>query len=236
MKYKNAHVLLIEDDLRLASFIISYLQTNGLLVTHFSRTEHMDLEAQLLNIDVVVCDIMLPGTTGFKLLEQVRINYDGPFIFLSALSKDEHQLRGFELGADDYIIKPIKPELLLARINAALQRSHIPRVDKSQEDMHLGKLILNKATRRVVLIDETVRLSRYEFDVLWLLALNKNKALSRDYLYINLTGKPHDGLDRKIDGRISRLRKKINSKVDLGCKINTLWGQGYMLAVEKVDA
>ncbi|WP_462158130.1 response regulator transcription factor [Pseudoalteromonas sp. GB56] len=232
----SAEILLIEDDARLAAFISNFLQGQGFGVTHFSHIAQLDIAAQAMNIDLVVCDIMLPGTSGFEIIKKFRKVYDGPFLFLSALSSDEHQLKGFELGADDYMVKPIKPELLVARVKVALQRSQKPVKANNSQLVQLGDLTINKASRSAYLCGIQVKLSRHEFDVLWLLALNKNHSVSRDYLFVNITGKPYDGMDRTIDGRISRLRKKINSIPESDCKIKTLWGQGYMLSVESASA
>ncbi|KGJ90525.1 response regulator transcription factor [Thalassotalea sp. ND16A] len=225
-----AHILLIEDDLRLAGFIANFLVNNGYQVTHCACASELDLKVQSSQVDLILCDIMLPGTSGFQLLKEARKDYFGPFIFMSALSDVENQLHGFKLGADDYITKPVKPELLLARIKAVLYRQQGRDNKPEDKSLSIGNLTVNQESRTVVINSERLKLSRHEFDVLWLLALNKNKALTREYLFLNITGKEYDGLDRTMDGRVSRLRKKVNAYENAGCKIRTMWGKGYMLS------
>lgn len=234
MNNPSAHILLIEDDIRLAKFIANFLVSNGYLVTHCACPSELDLKVQAKQVDLILCDIMLPGTSGFKLIKEARKNYAGAFVFMSALSDMENQLTGFNLGADDYITKPIKPELLMARIKAVLNRQQGRMNKPAEQSICIGNLRVDQESRTVVKNGAQLRLSRHEFDVLWLLAVNKNKALSREYLFLNITGKEYDGLDRTMDGRVSRLRKKVNAYKDAGCKIRTMWGKGYMLSTGSV--
>lgn len=231
MILEQFRILLIEDDIRLAAFISSFLSTNGFHVTHCASTHELDLKMQSQETDLIICDIMLPGTDGYEIINEIRDRFAGIFVFMSALSDVENQLKGFELGADDYIVKPIKPELLLARINAALKRGNHR---KQKHKVKVGNLTIDKSAREVTVNESKLTLSRHEFDVLWLLALNKNKPLTREYLFINTIGREYDGQDRTIDGRISRLRKKVEQADQSHCKVKTMWGQGYMLTVENL--
>ena len=228
-----ARILLIEDDARLAVFVTNFLNSHGYQVMHCANVNELDFRFQVDQVDLIICDIMLPGTDGFTLIKEIRQHYFGLFIFMSALSDEQSQLRGFELGADDYLVKPIKPELLLARIKAKITRYRDLQVVEEHtepQQLSLGQLNIDKDARTADIDGLSLKLSRHEFDVLWLLASNTNKPLTREYLYINIIGREYDGLDRTIDGRISRLRKKVNSFENSGCKIRTMWGQGYMLS------
>lgn len=227
-----AKILLIEDDARLAVFVTNYLNSHGYQVMHCANVNELDFRFQLDHVDLIICDIMLPGTDGFSLIKEIRQHYSGLFIFMSALSDEQSQLKGFELGADDYLVKPIKPELLLARIKAKLTRirGYQEELVAEPQTISLGQLEIDNDARVASIDKRSLKLSRHEFDVLWLLASNTNKPLTREYLYINIIGREYDGLDRTIDGRISRLRKKVNSFENAGCKIRTMWGQGYMLS------
>ncbi|SET78069.1 response regulator transcription factor [Thalassotalea agarivorans] len=220
-------ILLIEDDHRLARSVANFLTEQGFHVKHFISGENLDLLIESNSIDLIICDVMLPGTDGFKIAKRVRHTFDGPFIFLTALSNMEDQLKGFELGADDYLAKPVEPAILLARINACLKRN---RRQQSNNEIAVGNLSINNQVRIVKVEQDDVALSRYEFDLLWLLASHQGTQVSREFLFINTVGREYDGLDRTVDGRVSRLRKKLEAVPNINCRISTQWGQGYMLA------
>ncbi len=225
---RKTKILLIEDDQRLAQSITIFFTSQGFDVKHFINDECLSSLIQNEKIDIIICDIMLPGNNGFRIIKKVRAFYHGPYIFLSALNDLKSQLKGFSLGADDYICKPVDPQLLLAKVNACLQR-----VEKTEQQdvISIGNLTIDKNNRLARFEDQDISLSRHEFDLLWLLALNYGKQITREYLFVNTLKRSYDGLDRTIDGRVSRLRKKLLNYQGLSCRINTMWGQGYMLTV-----
>ncbi|WP_440875825.1 response regulator transcription factor [Thalassotalea sp. PLHSN55] len=224
-------VLLIEDDLALAKSIVKFLTANGYIVRHFVNGDNLEHLVASNNFALILCDVMLPGTDGFEIIQLVRENFQGAYIFLTALSDTQHQLKGFELGADDYICKPVDPQLLLARVRACLKRKQPESTSRHHSDqIQFENLHICNDVRIATVDDKPIKLSRYEFDLLWLLALHKEKQLSREFLFVNTVGREYDGLDRTVDGRISRLRKKLESYVGLNCQICTSWGQGYMLS------
>lgn len=223
----TARLLLIEDDLRLARSIAAYLQAQKFVVHHFSDGENLGTIINNLHFDLVLCDVMLPGTDGFEISSEIRQKFSGPIVFITALSDLDSQLKAFGLGADDYIVKPIQPELLLARINACLRRQQ-PQTEQ-QDSVQIDNLCVNRRDRKAELDGENLALSTCEFDLLWLLANHPQQALSREYLFSQTVGRSYDGLDRTIDGRISRLRKKLESQGQHCITIRTVWGRGYML-------
>jgi len=226
---KNNLLLLIEDDLGLARSITKYLELKGFIVRHFVNGDNLESLIDSNNFALILCDVMLPGTDGFEIAKSIRNKFNGPYIFLTALNDVEYQLKGFEVGADDYICKPVVPEILLARINANLRRYN---QKEPESQIKISNLIIDKADRIVSINKQTIELSRYEFDLLWLLAVQKGQQVSREFLFINTVGREYDGIDRTIDGRISRLRKKLESHSELKCQITTSWGQGYMLSLK----
>lgn len=227
---RKTKILLIEDDQRLAQSITIFFTSKGFDVKHFINDECLSSLIEHEQIDVIICDIMLPGNDGFRIIKKIRANYHGSYIFLSALNDLKNQLKGFELGADDYICKPVDPQLLLAKVRACLQR--VSKV--SQKDvLTIGNLIIDKNNRWARFETQEISLSRHEFDLLWLLAVNYGKQITREYLFVNTLKRSYDGIDRTIDGRVSRLRKKLLSYEGLSCRINTMWGQGYMLTVNE---
>ena len=229
-KERKTKILLIEDDQRLAQSITIFFTSQGFDVKHFINDECLSSLFAHEQIDIIICDIMLPGNNGFRIIKKVRAFYHGPYIFLSALNDLKNQLTGFELGADDYICKPVEPQLLLAKVKACLQRT----VKMVQSNvLTVGNLTIDKNNRWARYDQTEIALSRHEFDLLWLLTLNYGKQITREYLFVNTLKRSYDGLDRTIDGRISRLRKKLLTYQGLSCTINTLWGEGYMLTVKE---
>ncbi|WP_105101773.1 response regulator transcription factor [Microbulbifer pacificus] len=224
-------ILLIEDDQRLARSIVHFLERQRFVVRHFSDGVGISQTLRTGSVDLVLCDVMLPGRDGFDIAGQIREEFNGPFLFLTALSDVRSQLKAFEIGADDFIVKPVHPEILLARIQACLRR-RLPSREK-MTSVHIENLRLDRNERCAWVDDNVIPLSAGEFDLLWLLGTHSQQALSREFLFINSLGRRYDGLDRTIDGRISRLRKKMERFSSLPLTVRTVWGQGYMLAAKQ---
>jgi two-component system OmpR family response regulator/two-component system response regulator RstA len=227
----NTRILLVEDDDRLAELTAEYLRKNGFEV---SIEAHGDVaEARILESrpDLVVLDIMLPGQDGFAVCRAVRPHYDGIILMLTARDEDIDQILGLELGADDYITKPVPPRLLLARIKALLRRATPTGGEEGDGDsLTFGNFRISQQTRSATLAGEPIDLTTAEFDLLWLLARHAGSILSRDDLLQQLRGIGFDGLDRSIDARISRLRKKLSDDPDNPTRIKTVRGKGYLFS------
>ena len=238
----KTRILLVEDDARLADLTAEYLRKNDFVVTVESRGD--TAEARILNDDpeLVILDVMLPGKDGFEVCRAVREKYQGVILMLTAHDEDLDQILGLELGADDYIAKPVQPRLLLARIKALLRRSpgtnHA--ADENGEANEAGELCfgsfrISQATRSTFVGEESIDLTTAEFDLLWLLASHAGNVLSRDDLLQELRGIGFDGLDRSIDARISRLRKKLNDDPENPTRIKTVRGKGYLFSKHDWD-
>ena len=233
----KTRILLVEDDERLADLTAEYLRKNDFEVTIEARGD--TAEARILNDDpeLVILDVMLPGKDGFEVCRAVREKYKGVILMLTARDEDLDQILGLELGADDYIAKPVQPRLLLARIKALLRRSPVaanPADGTSDPDQatHLafGNFSISQTTRSTHLGDETIDLTTAEFDLLWLLARHAGNILSRDDLLQELRGIGFDGLDRSIDARISRLRRKLGDDPENPTRIKTVRGKGSLFS------
>lgn len=222
-------ILLVEDDLRLAALIEKFLQQNNFSVTVLNSGEHAAEYILANQPDLVILDIMLPKVDGFSICRLVRKAYDRPIIFLTAKDSDFDHILGLEIGADDYIIKPVVPHVLLAHINVVLRRANKPSTVEPKI-LTIGQLVINKKARSVHLAEQEVILTSHEFELLWLLAINPGEAQSRDYIHKKMLGRDYDGLDRSVDVRISRLRKKLNDDLDNPYKIKTIWGKGYLFS------
>ena len=228
----NARILLVEDDERLAELTAEYLRKNEFTVDIEPRGDVAEKRIVEMQPDLVVLDIMLPGQDGFAVCRAVRPHYDGVILILTARDEDIDQILGLELGADDYIAKPVQPRVLLARIKALLRRAGPSgsEVAGENETLTFGSFSISQQTRTAQLGGETIDLTTAEFDLLWLLALHAGNILSRDDLLQQLRGIGFDGLDRSIDARISRLRRKLHDDPDNPTRIKTVRGKGYLFS------
>ncbi len=229
----QTQILLVEDDERLANLTAEYLRKNDFGVNIEARGD--TAEARILNDnpELVILDIMLPGKDGFEVCRSVRDKYKGVILMLTARDEDLDQILGLELGADDYLSKPVQPRLLLARIKALLRRSPTSTSDAEVDEVSeltFGNFHISQATRNTQLGQETIDLTTAEFDLLWLLARHAGSILSRDDLLLQLRGIGFDGLDRSIDARISRLRRKLGDDPENPTRIKTVRGKGYLFS------
>ena len=230
----NPRILLVEDDERLAELTAEYLKKNDFVVDIEGRGATAEARILESRPDLVVLDIMLPGQDGFAVCRAVRPKYEGIILMLTARDEDIDQILGLELGADDYITKPVPPRVLLARIKALLRRAG-PADDAGEagsalDSLTFGNFSISQQTRSAMLAGEQIDLTTAEFDLLWLLARHAGSILSRDDLLQQLRGIGFDGLDRSIDARISRLRKKLNDDPDNPTRIKTVRGKGYLFS------
>lgn len=227
------HILIVEDDLRLAQLTSEYLSGNGFTV---SLENNGALAVQRITEeqpDLVVLDLMLPGEDGFSICRRVRRAYSGPILMLTARTEDQDQVQGLEEGADDYICKPVKPSVLLARIKALLRRVDSHELSQAApEILKFGKLSIDYARRCAFLADQLIDLTGAEFDLLWLLAANAGTPLSREVIFKQLRGIEYDGVDRSIDVRISRIRPRIGDIGEQPQVIKTIRNKGYLFVSE----
>lgn len=227
----NTRILLVEDDERLAELTAEYLTKNDLEVSIEIRGDTAETRILAEQPDLVILDVMLPGKDGFEVCRAVRSQYRGVILMLTARDEDFDQILGLELGADDYIAKPVQPRVLLARIKALLRRMPVVGETNAETDsLVFGEFRISQATRTAALAGQSIDLTTAEFDLLWLLATHAGNVLSRDDLLQELRGIGFDGLDRSIDARISRLRKKLNDDPENPTRIKTVRGKGYLFS------
>ncbi len=223
-------ILLVEDDHRLSALIQDYLQQQGFVAAIEARGDTAVARIRSESPDLVVLDLMLPGLDGLAVCKAVRPDYSGPILMLTASDDDINQVVGLELGADDYVTKPIQPRVLLARMRALLRRfgaGDLPTPERGP--LCFGTLRISAASREVWLGDQELELTTNEFDLLWLLASHAGQVLTREVILEKLRGIDYDGLDRSVDIRVSRLRKKLRDDTSRPFRIKTVRGQGYLL-------
>lgn len=226
---ERTKILLVEDDKKLSSLVKEYLEQQGLDVTVEGRGDTANALIDELNPDLVILDIMLPGMDGLTVCRNARATYHGPIIMLTARGDDLDEVVGLEVGADDYMKKPASPRVLLARIRTLLRRVHAPPETGPAKRLELGPLVIDSGSRSVTMSGREVDLTTAEFDLLRLLADNAGEPISRDQIYQDLRGIDHDGLDRSIDLRVSRLRTKLGDEGP--GLIKSVRGVGYQLVV-----
>lgn len=224
-------VMIVEDDERLATLTRDYLVANGLDVTVVSNGNEAIRRIPAEEPDLVVLDLMLPGADGLTVCREVRKSYRNPILMLTARSDDMDQVLGLEMGADDYVAKPVKPRLLLARIRALLRRVE-GEMEAVPQRLEFGQLVIDNGAREVLLNGASVEMTSAEYDLLWLLASNAGRVLSRELIFEKLRGIQYDGQDRSIDVRISRIRPKIGDDPDNPKRIKTVRSKGYLFVAD----
>jgi DNA-binding response OmpR family regulator len=218
-------VLLVEDDQRLSELVCSYLQSNGFQVSVEYRGDRVFERVQGERPDLVVLDLGLPGRSGFDVCKQLRTVNSLPILILTARNSDIDHVLGLELGADDFVIKPVEPRVLIARIHALLRRTRAPIPEHRK--LQFGGLSIDTAARAVELNGQQVTLSSNEFDLLHFLATRAGEIQSRETMYLQLYRREYDGVDRTLDVRISHLRRKLGDTGEPE-RIRTVWGHGYL--------
>jgi len=221
------HIMVVEDDASLSAWIADYLNTHDYLVTVASRGDEALELIRTDEPDLVVLDVMLPGLDGLNVCRLAREFYKKPILMLTALGSENDEVMGLDTGADDYLSKPVRPKVLLARINALLRRDA---PDSEQDAIEIGGLYIDPLSRTLTLNSRNVAVSSHEFDLLTLLARSAGTPVSRDTLVTEMRGIEYNGLDRSIDISISRLRKKLSDDASAPERIKTVRGKGYLLA------
>lgn len=239
--HKTPTILIVEDDERLASLTKEYMEGNGLNVSiEMDGARAVD---RIINDqpDLVVLDVMLPSKDGMTVCKEVRSQYANPILMLTARTDDVDHVLGLEMGADDYLSKPVRPRVLLARIKALLRRSHVTPLDSDDHHeqglnknarLEFADLVIDHASRDVWLKGDLVDLTSAEFDLLWLLSSNAGRILSREEIFEVLRGIEYDGQDRSIDVRVSRIRPKIGDDPINPKRIKTVRSKGYLFVKE----
>lgn len=236
MHAEKERIVIVEDDAKLAALIDEFLQSQGLAVELVDDGSQA-VERILANPPaLVILDLMLPGEDGLSVCRTLREKgFARPILMLTARSDDQDHIRGLELGADDFVNKPVRPQVLLARIRALLRRVETDTPDPSPTRLSFGALVIDHTRREAWLNEQLIDLTGAEFDLLWLLASNAGRILSREETFVALRGIEYDGQDRSIDVRISRIRPKIGDDPDMPRLIKTVRSKGYLFVAPEAD-
>jgi two-component system OmpR family response regulator len=224
------HILVVDDDLGIRTLLAGYLERNGFRVSVLPDGNDLHRVLEERAVDLLVLDLMLPGTDGLELCRSLRSRSRIPVLILSARGEEVDRIVGLEMGADDYLAKPFHPRELLARIRAILHRydqgEPQPAVIEYRFEGHRLDVL-----RRVLLRDGETRvpLTGSEFELLAIFLARPNRVLSRDTLVELTQGREAPAYDRSIDVRVSRLRQALGEGREPRI-LQTVYGEGYVLA------
>lgn len=221
-------ILIVDDEAKIREVIKEYAEFSGYEVTEAEDGMSAIGLCKLNDYDLIIMDIMMPRLDGFSACKEIKKLKDIPVIMLSARGEEYDKLFGFELGIDDYVVKPFSPKELMARINVILSRKNAGSAS-AQGVMKFGGLEINIPARTVTVDGQKVDLTPKEYDLLFYLVENRNIALSRDKLLSDIWGYDFFGDDRTIDTHIKNLRNNLGPYRDY---IVTLRGVGYKFEYE----
>ena len=225
-------VLIIEDDERLGAMLAEYLGAAGLEVTVCRDGASGLARAARGGVDALILDVMLPDLDGFEVCRRVRAASQLPILMLTARGEETDRIVGLELGADDYLAKPFSPRELLARLRAILRRSARP---AGGACLTIGRLEIDRDARTIKLEGEPRTLTGHQFELLWALAQNAGRVLSRERLMELVRGESLEAFDRSIDVHISRIRAAIEDDPAQPRRVLTVRGAGYVFARNPED-
>lgn len=236
-------IVLVEDDEKMAQLLQSYFENFdfkvSVLLTGVGASETI-LEQ---NPAIAIIDLRLPGKDGLAICREIREKFAGKILILTATGDDMDQVAALEMGADDFVNKPIQPRVLLARVRMLLRRQEeqnvaieaepvtkVSSVEASEDDNVLvfGQLWIHKILQRCKIADEIVPLTPSEFSILWCLASQAETTLSREQLLKSISGLEYDGLNRTVDNKVAQLRKKLKDDASRPKGIITVRGKGYV--------
>lgn len=225
----NVRVLLVEDEDKMRELIkIAFKKENFETIEAVDGKQGLNL-FRTNQVDIVILDIMLPEIDGWTVCREIRRLSNVPIILLTARGEEFDKLFGFELGADDYIVKPFSPKELIARVKALLRRSEIKSSD-SASYFQIGDIIINRLSREVTINGNQISLTNKEYELLYFLATNPKIVFTREQLLLKVWGYEQYGDPRTVDTHIKKIREKLG---DYSSYISTMWGVGYKLEVHK---
>jgi DNA-binding response OmpR family regulator len=232
MMKRQQRILVVDDEPTLRDVVRRYLELDGFAVSEASTgPEALDVLRESV-FDLILLDIMLPGFDGFTITRSLRhraefqtLHSAVPIIMLTSRGDEVDRIAGFELGIDDYVVKPFSPRELVARVKAVLRRSNSG--ETPEQALDFGALHIDPLRRGVQLGDESLELTAKEFDLLWLFARHPQQVLTREQLINQVWGYEYDGDESTVTVHIHRLREKIEQNPSQPAYLHTVRGVGY---------
>ena len=218
-------ILVVDDEQRMRKLVRDFLTKQNFSVLEAADGEEsVDVFMENKDIVLVILDVMMPKMDGWETCREIRQYSKVPIIMLTARGGENDELRGFELGVDEYIAKPFSPKILVARVEALLRRTN----SANEKNLEYGGIVLNRSAHEVIIDGEKVDLSYKEFELLSYFMENKDIALSRERILNHVWDYDYFGDARTIDTHVKKLRSKMGEK---GKYIKTIWGMGYKFEV-----
>lgn len=225
----NVRLLLVEDEEKMRELIkIAFKKENFETIEATDGKQGLNL-FKTNEVDIVILDIMLPEIDGWTVCREIRRTSNIPIILLTARGEEFDKLFGFELGADDYIVKPFSPKELIARVKALLRRSEINSNDPAS-NFKIGDIVIDRLSREVTINEKQINLTNKEYELLYFLSTNPKIVFTREQLLLKVWGYEQYGDPRTVDTHIKKLREKLG---DYSSYISTMWGVGYKFEVPK---
>lgn len=224
---KTINVLIVDDEEDMRNLIQMYLENSGFICFQAASGKEAYQVIKHKEINIMLLDIMMPNEDGYQVCERIRGHSNMPIIFLSAKGEEWDKVKGLQLGADDYMVKPFSPGELTARIHAVLRRTR--GLQSEEKALRVGRISIDNKARTVTVEGANIPLTLKEFELLLFLVKNKNQAISREQLLEKIWGIDYNGSLRTVDTHIKTLRMKLGA----GDYIQTIWGIGYKLEVPK---
>ncbi|MEH6940176.1 response regulator transcription factor [Bacillus sp. JJ664] len=222
-------ILIIEDDQSIAELQRDYLEIDGMIVEIETNGEIGLNKALHEQFDLILLDIMLPDTNGYEICKKIRESKEIPILMVSAKTDDIDKIRGFGLGADDFIVKPFSPSELVARVKAHLSRyNRLVQKDQNDNQLQVGGLLINQQSRKIFVEGEEKIFTTKEFNLLTFLASNPNQVFSKDHLFDRIWGFDSIGDNSTVTVHIRKIREKIEKNPSNPDYIETVWGAGYL--------
>jgi two-component system, OmpR family, response regulator len=224
---KMTQILIVDDDPHIRELLRLLLQNEGFEIREASDGVEALALLESAKADLVILDIMMPNMDGWTLCRELREHYDLPLLMLTAKGETMQKIKGFELGTDDYLVKPFEPLELVVRVKALLKRYRIA----ASQTVQIGELLLNRKTYEISVGSNSITLPLKEFELLFKLASYPGKTFSREQLIEQIWGYDYEGDERTVDVHIKRLRERFPEEVH-SFKISTVRGLGYRLEVQ----
>jgi len=219
-------ILIVDDDPHIRELIRLFLDKEGFDIHEAADGGKALAMMESMKVDMVILDIMMPNMDGWALCKELRKKYDIPLLMLTAIGETTQKVKGFELGTDDYLVKPFEPLELVARVKALLKRYRIA----TSQRVQIGELVLDRKTFEIAVDGKSMTLPRKEFDLLFKLASYPGKTFSREQLIEQIWGYHYEGEERTVDVHIKRLRERFPEEQH-SFRISTIRGLGYRLEV-----
>jgi two-component system response regulator ResD len=227
----QVRILVADDERKIRDLVRMYLNAEGFLVTEAGDGQQVLEQLNKGSFDLVILDIMMPGTDGWTVCRQIRKDSNLPVIMLTARGEEIDRVLGLELGADDYVVKPFSPRELVARVKAVLRRTR--QQQETEDVLEFDGLVIKPASREVYLMEQSLSLTPKEFDLLYFLARSAGRVFTREQILEQVWGYNFFGEARTVDTHVTRLREKMSKIPGASQYVTTVWGVGYKFEVGK---